>query len=116
MFAIIRKVKFVPQTENPFNIAPENLDKIPVHYRQYLKVFSEAKARRLPPSRPWDHEINLKPGAPSSLHSKTYPLTQAELEAMNKHIDDQLAKGYIEPSTSPYAAPFFFIKKKDGSL
>jgi hypothetical protein len=38
------------------------------------------------------------------------------MEAMNKHIDDQLAKGYIEPSTSPYAAPFFFIKKKDGSL
>ena len=35
---------------------------------------------------------------------------------MNKHIDDQLAKGYNEPSTSPYAAPFFFIKKKDGSL
>jgi hypothetical protein len=50
------------------------------------------------------------------LPGKTYPLTQHKLEAINKHIDKQLAKGYIRPSTSPYATPFFFIKKKDGSL
>jgi hypothetical protein len=24
--------------------------------------------------------------------------------------------GYIEPTNSPYSSPFFFIKKKDGSL
>jgi Reverse transcriptase (RNA-dependent DNA polymerase) len=27
-----------------------------------------------------------------------------------------MKKGYIRPSKSPYAAPFFFIKKKDGKL
>jgi len=31
-------------------------------------------------------------------------------------LDEQLKKGYIQPSKSPYASPFFFIKKKDGKL
>ena len=35
---------------------------------------------------------------------------------MDAWIDEQLEKGYIEPSISPYASSFFFIKKKDGKL
>ncbi len=31
-------------------------------------------------------------------------------------LDEQLKKGYIRPSKSPYASPFFFIKKKDRKL
>ena len=31
-------------------------------------------------------------------------------------MKEQQAKGYIHPSKSPYATPFFFIKKKDGKL
>src|SRR6266571_5559234 len=34
----------------------------------------------------------------------------------NKFIKEQLEKGYIRPSKSPYSSPFFFIKKKDGKL
>ena len=43
-------------------------------------------------------------------------MTQAEDTALDKFIDDQLEKGYIRPSQSPYTSPFFFIKKKDGTL
>lgn len=35
---------------------------------------------------------------------------------MNEFLDDNLRKGYIRPSTSPMASPFFFVGKKDGSL
>ena len=35
---------------------------------------------------------------------------------MNKFIDDNLAKGYIRPSKSLMASPFFFVDKKDGKL
>ena len=42
-------------------------------------------------------------------------MTREEDEALNKFIDKQLLKGYIEPSKSPYASPFF-VKKKDGKL
>src|ERR1019366_3984008 len=54
--------------------------------------------------------------APSALPGKIYALTQGEREALKVFIKEHLAKGYIRPSKSPYAAPFFFIKKKDGKL
>ena len=41
------------------------------------------------------------------------PNEQGEL---NKFLDEQLEKGYIEPLKSPLASPVFFIKKKDGKL
>ena len=43
-------------------------------------------------------------------------MTQEEDAALDLWIDEQLAKGYIEPSISPYASSFFFIKKKDRKL
>ncbi|KAI2665884.1 Transposon Tf2-6 polyprotein [Labeo rohita] len=35
---------------------------------------------------------------------------------MNTYIQEELAKGFIRPSTSPASAGFFFVKKKDGGL
>ena len=39
-----------------------------------------------------------------------------EKEVLRKWLDEELKKGYITKSKSPYASPFFFIKKKDGKL
>ncbi len=39
-----------------------------------------------------------------------------EGSALTEFLNEQLQKGYIRPSKSPYASPFFFIKKKDGKL
>ena len=39
-----------------------------------------------------------------------------EQEELDHFIDNNLQKGYIQPSKSPMASPVFFIKKKDGSL
>ena len=33
---------------------------------------------------------------------------------MRKEVQDLQAKGFIQPSTSPFAAPVLFIRKKDG--
>ena len=89
---------------------------IPPEYRRFASVFSDEELQRFPPPRPWDHAIELKPDAPSHLRCKVYPMTRAEDEALDKFIDEQMLKGYIEPSKSPYASPFFFVKKKDGKL
>jgi hypothetical protein len=43
-------------------------------------------------------------------------MSPPELEELNKWIDENLEKRYIEPSKSPWAVPVFFIKKKDGKL
>ena len=43
-------------------------------------------------------------------------MTRTEDDELDEFIDEQLVKGYIRPSISPYASSFFFIKKKDGKL
>jgi hypothetical protein len=79
-------------------------------------VFSEQKAQQFPKKRFWDHAIDLKPNAPSSLPGKVYFLIQPKQMALKEFLKKQLEKGYIRPSKSPYAAPFFFIKKKSREL
>jgi hypothetical protein len=89
---------------------------IPSEYQCHKKVFSEEESHRFPPSRPWDHVIELKEGAPKALDCKIDPMTQVEDEALLKWIKEEKAKGYIRQSKSPYVSSFFFIKKKDGKL
>jgi hypothetical protein len=89
---------------------------IPQHYRAYERVFSKEASHRLPPSRPWDHAIDLKPGAPAALPGKLIPLCQAELQELRKFVKEHRKQGMICPSKSPYKSRFFYIKKKDGSL
>src|SRR6266702_2697484 len=89
---------------------------VPEEYRKYQKIFNEEQSHRFPPKRPWDHAIDLLPEAPSTIDCKIYPTTQSEKEALSEFVKEQLAKGYIRPSKSPYSSPFFFIKKKDGKL
>ena len=79
-------------------------------------MFSEEESHRFPPSRPWDHAIELKEGAPEAINCKIIPTTKEEDEALKKFITEQMEKGYIRKSKSPYASAFFFIKKKDGKL
>ena len=89
---------------------------VPSQYHQHAKVFSETAAHRFPDSRDWDHAIDLKEGAPSTMDCKVYPLSPGEDVALQTFLLENLAKGYIRPSKSPYAFPFFFIKKKNGDL
>ena len=90
--------------------------KIPEEYKRHSKVFSKEESHRFPPSRPWDHAIELKEGAPEAINCKIIPMTMEEDEALKKFIKEQEEKGYIRKSKSPYASAFFFIKKKDGKL
>jgi hypothetical protein len=39
-------------------------------------------------------------------------MTQEEDKGLLKFLREQEAKGYIRPSISPYASPYFFIQKK----
>ena len=63
---------------------------VPMHYKQYAKVFDEEASHRLPKHQPWDHTIDLKPNAPSSLNCKIYPLTVKEKEALREWLDEEL--------------------------
>jgi hypothetical protein len=89
---------------------------VPPQYHQHTKVFSKEAAHRFPTSREWDHAIDLKPDAPNTLDCKVYPLSPGEDDALQTFLSENLDKGYIRQSKSPYAFPFFFIKKKNGDL
>jgi RNase H-like domain found in reverse transcriptase/Reverse transcriptase (RNA-dependent DNA polymerase) len=82
----------------------------------YSRVFSEEALHKFPPSWPWDHAIELKPGAPAALPGKLIPLSQAEQIELQSFIKEHTARGTIRPSKSPYKSRFFYIKKKDGKL
>jgi hypothetical protein len=95
------------------DLTPEQL--VPREYHNYLDIFDEDKANRFPDTRPWDHKIEMKSGfEPKSF--KIYNLTPEEQVELDKFLKENLDKGYIKPSQSPMASPFFFVKKKDGKL
>ncbi|KAJ3510878.1 hypothetical protein NLJ89_g4422 [Agrocybe chaxingu] len=85
------------------------------YVKEFETVFAEKEFDQLPPERPWDHAIELKPDA-EPITSKVYPLAKSEQAELDKFIKDHLRTGRIRPSKSPIASPFFFVKKKDGSL
>ncbi|KAK3529848.1 hypothetical protein QTP86_007258 [Hemibagrus guttatus] len=60
---------------------------LPRQYTDFQEVFSEERVARLP-----------------------------RHQAMEEYIESSLAAGHIRPSTSPAAAGFFFVGKKDGGL
>ncbi len=91
-------------------------EQIPGEYQQHSKVFDEKEADRFPPKQEEDHAIKLKEDAPAVLDCKIYPLSHDQDSKLTKFLGEHLRKGYIQESKSPYAAPFFFIKKKDGKL
>src|SRR5258708_6036439 len=47
---------------------------------------------------------------------KVYPMTWEEDAALQEFLEEQQRKNYIHLSISPYASPFFFIKKKNRKL
>jgi hypothetical protein len=85
---------------------------VPSEFHQWKKRFQKEQAKRLPEHQPWDHKIELKPGWTPRPH-KVYPLNKKQGGLLKEFIEDNLEKGYIRPSSSPYAAPFFFVDKKE---
>jgi Reverse transcriptase (RNA-dependent DNA polymerase) len=111
------QAKFVPRQDIARRaILTKSTPKVPPQYKDFIDVFTPRKGAGMPPSRPWDHKIELKPGAPATLRSKLIQLSQAEQAELSAFLKDHLKRGTIRPSKSPYAASFFFIKKKNGKL
>ncbi|CAI7881286.1 unnamed protein product [Closterium sp. NIES-53] len=83
--------------------------------RKYPEIFADYLPDGLPPQRPEDHRIQVEPGVQPTVRTQ-WRLSQPELEELRSQLDYLLAKGFIRPSTSPFAAPILFTPKKDGGL
>jgi len=93
-----------------------NSEGLPDYIRPFTHLFNKKKFEKLPERREWDHKINLMDEAPKELNAKAYAMTLKEEEALNQWLDEQLKAGLIVESKSRYAAPCFYIPKKDRSL
>ncbi|KAJ6436324.1 mRNA 3 end-processing YTH1 [Purpureocillium lavendulum] len=89
--------------------------KVPHHYHEFLKVFDQSEADKLPPHRDCDHEIQLQPGT-TPPHGPLYSMSEDELVVLRKFLQENLDKGFIRASTSPAASPVLFAKKPGGGL
>lgn len=93
----------------------QSSEQIPDYIGEFPEVFAEAEFNQLPDRRPWDHAIDLTPGAKLS-DCRIYPLNPHKQRALDEFLEENLCTGTIRLSKSPMASPFFFVKKKDGKL
>ncbi|KAJ1330713.1 hypothetical protein BSLG_009165 [Batrachochytrium salamandrivorans] len=103
------------QTEvYPFlEVSPISVTPIPLEInKEFSSVFSESQANILPSHRSFDCAINLSSSAEPP-YGRIYQLTREEDKVMQEWIAENLAKGFIRNSSSPYGAPCFFVKQKD---
>ena len=81
---------------------------------EYADVFTSDLPTGPPTDKGIEHTIPLLPGSQPCARAP-YRLSYAELDELKKQIDELLSKGHIRPSTSEYASPVLFVRKKDGS-
>jgi hypothetical protein len=86
-------------------------DSISDYVKIFGQVFSEEGFAKLPNRKPWDHAIELVPGAQPK-GCKVYPILVTEQSELDRFLTENLETGCIQQSKSPMASPVFFIKKK----
>ena len=116
------QVEFIRHTHNAVEMAHKYAEthakeeiKLPERFKQHAALFSDEEAKKFLPSRPHNHKIELIEDAPAQFNMKVYPLSAKEQEAEDKFLDENLEKGYIIPSDSPYGFATFQVPKKDSN-
>ena len=82
---------------------------------EYQDIFKDELPNTLPPRRDIDFEIHLKKDEPPPVRP-VIRLSPNELAELKKQLQNLLPKELIRPSSSPFGAPVFFVKRKEGDL
>jgi hypothetical protein len=96
------------------------LDSSEVDPLEIIKVVSEfpdvfpKDLPGMPPEGKVEFAIELLLGT-APIFKRDYRVSGLELVELKKQIDELSEKGYIRPSTSPWATPVLFVEKKDGT-
>ncbi|WVZ97392.1 hypothetical protein U9M48_042934 [Paspalum notatum var. saurae] len=65
-----------------------------------------------PPDRDVEFRIDLVPGT-APVSKRPYRMAPDELKELKIQLQEQLDKGFIRPSSSPWGCPALFVEKKD---
>jgi hypothetical protein len=96
-------------TANMSSVVPSDMQQV---VDQFEHLFQDPT--EFPPSRAYDHHIPLLPGV-KPVNVKPYRYTPTQKDEIERQVCDMLANGIIQPSTSSFASPVLFVKKKDGT-
>ncbi|WVZ83986.1 hypothetical protein U9M48_031072 [Paspalum notatum var. saurae] len=88
----------------------DEIKKIPV-VCDFPDVFPE-ELPGLPPDRDVEFRIDLVPGT-APVSKRPYRMAPDELKELKIQLQEQLDKGFIRPSSSPWGCPALFVEKKD---
>ncbi|WVZ70862.1 hypothetical protein U9M48_019496 [Paspalum notatum var. saurae] len=77
----------------------------------YPNVFPE-ELPGLPPDRDVEFKIDLVPST-APVSRRPYRMAPDELRELKVQLQEQLDKGFIRPSSSPWGCPALFVEKKD---
>ena len=83
--------------------------------QEFADCFPDELPAGLPPARNVGHTIPLQPGT-GAVCRPLFRYSPTELAEIKRQLADYLAKGHVEPSSSPFGAPVLFVQKKDGGL
>ncbi|KAJ9519502.1 hypothetical protein QJQ45_000686 [Haematococcus lacustris] len=97
----------------PADVSPVHRQHLQALLDEYSDVFEPITG--LPPERAVGHSIPLQPDARPPARP-SYRMSKPEHDELRRQITDLLAKGLIEPSSSPFAAPVLFVQTKSGEL
>ncbi|WVZ96404.1 hypothetical protein U9M48_042044, partial [Paspalum notatum var. saurae] len=94
----------------------ELLQAVPLEVREVLQKFDHLfqEPTELPPTRQYDHRIDLIPGA-QPIQSRPYRYAPVQKTEIERQLTEMLRNGIIRSSCSPYASPVLLVKKKDGT-
>ncbi|GKC00871.1 putative reverse transcriptase domain-containing protein [Tanacetum coccineum] len=91
----------------------KRLEDVPI-VRDFPEVFPE-DLPGIPPTRQVEFQIDLVPGA-ALVERAPYQLAPSRMKELSDQLQELSDKGFIRPISSPWGAPIFFVKKKDGSF
>ncbi|WVZ76033.1 hypothetical protein U9M48_024038 [Paspalum notatum var. saurae] len=91
-------------------IEAQQIEKIPV-VSEFSDVFPE-ELPGLPPDRDVEFAIELVPGT-APVSRRPYRMAPDELKELKAQLQEQLDKGFIRPSSSPWGCLALFVEKKD---
>jgi len=63
---------------------------VPKQYHKFGSIFLEKDLERFPGTRKWDHVIDLKADAPTSIDCRVYPLSPKEKEEQKEFLAENL--------------------------
>jgi hypothetical protein len=89
---------------------------LPTWLSNMASAFSKKAADTLLLSRPFDYKLRFNGLEPLIKTAHLYKMSSLELEKMREYLVENLKKGFIKPSNSPFSLLVLFVKKKDGSL